>query len=259
VPSEYVLEYRPGRLTFEMFQAFYISCFPQEPFSRDTFREFTESDHYCVFDGEALVGIGSVLVSDLEAHIKRVAVIETHRRSGIGRQLMRTLSSHAGNLGATRFTLSVQADNAAAVTLYRQEGFTVVGNSVQFLATIDSNPACPVHARLVTDPIGQTLDLDRNQFLLDRHRPPTNLAVFFVRNEEIVGYAVFGPEFPGAMHFTLRDEAESAKDFVDALLPFSVAGKRSIRVTTGHQATISRMRTEGFPEAYSLYAMERTN
>ncbi|NIS80798.1 MAG: ribosomal protein S18-alanine N-acetyltransferase [Anaerolineales bacterium] len=62
-----------------------------------------------------------------EIHISTIAVHPEHRRGGIGRQLLEAALGHGIGLGATVATLEVRISNEAAVNLYREFGFEIVG------------------------------------------------------------------------------------------------------------------------------------
>jgi [ribosomal protein S18]-alanine N-acetyltransferase len=57
------------------------------------------------------------------AELLTLAVDPACRRQGIGRLLVRDLFAIAQHLGGTELFLEVAADNIAAITLYRAEGF----------------------------------------------------------------------------------------------------------------------------------------
>lgn len=58
-----------------------------------------------------------------QADIQTIAVVETARRSGLGRMLVQTLIGEARNCGAAEIFLEVRADNPTAEQLYRSLGF----------------------------------------------------------------------------------------------------------------------------------------
>jgi predicted GNAT family N-acyltransferase len=74
-------------------------------------------------DGEP-VGVGRLHVSRGEGQIAWVAVLRPYRGLGIGWEIMDALLAAAGELGATRVTLSAQTH---AVGFYRLLGFRTVG------------------------------------------------------------------------------------------------------------------------------------
>lgn len=60
------------------------------------------------------------------AYVDELAVAPGARRHGIGRALVRWCIAEASRAGKRRLTLMVTADNAAALALYRSEGFETV-------------------------------------------------------------------------------------------------------------------------------------
>lgn len=59
-----------------------------------------------------------------ECEILTIAVEETHKRKGIGRQLLAQVSEYAEQQGARTIFLEVAEDNAAAIGLYSVAGYT---------------------------------------------------------------------------------------------------------------------------------------
>lgn len=59
------------------------------------------------------------------------------RRQGIARRLVETIKQAASDAGAPRLSLQTEPDNAAALALYRQCGFTINAD----LATLSLNIA----------------------------------------------------------------------------------------------------------------------
>ncbi len=62
-----------------------------------------------------------------EAHIATLAVHPDFRRRGIARRLLQTALSAAYKEGARRFLLEVRAGNLAALNMYKEFGFKIVG------------------------------------------------------------------------------------------------------------------------------------
>ncbi len=62
-----------------------------------------------------------------EAEIISIGVDPARRRTGTGRALVADVFSQAQRLGATTVFIEVASDNAAALALYRQAGFSQVG------------------------------------------------------------------------------------------------------------------------------------
>ncbi|SOE05687.1 ribosomal-protein-alanine N-acetyltransferase [Rathayibacter rathayi NCPPB 2980 = VKM Ac-1601] len=79
-------------------------------------------------DGE-VVGYAGLLcpAGAHEGDVQTLAVIASVRRTGLGRRLLRALLDAARERGAREVFLEVRADNPAAQTLYRTEGFEEIG------------------------------------------------------------------------------------------------------------------------------------
>jgi ribosomal protein S18 acetylase RimI-like enzyme len=56
-----------------------------------------------------------------------IGVVESWRRRGVGAALLNAALSRAADAGFLRIELSVRADNAAAISLYRKHGFVQEG------------------------------------------------------------------------------------------------------------------------------------
>ncbi|MEA4998467.1 MAG: ribosomal protein S18-alanine N-acetyltransferase [Candidatus Limiplasma sp.] len=72
--------------------------------------------------GSILAYAGAWIIFD-EAHVTNVAVAQTHRGQGIGKQIMLALMQYAANLGADYLTLEVRRSNTVAQALYKKLGF----------------------------------------------------------------------------------------------------------------------------------------
>jgi ribosomal-protein-alanine N-acetyltransferase len=77
-------------------------------------------------EGE-IVGFGGMWVVVDEAHITNIAVLEKHRRQGIGRAILHTLLSTAKEERCRAATLEVRVGNIQARRLYESFGFAPVG------------------------------------------------------------------------------------------------------------------------------------
>jgi ribosomal protein S18 acetylase RimI-like enzyme len=62
-----------------------------------------------------------------------MGVAATHRGQGLGTQLLSTTIDDAAGRGLTRIELTVRADNAAAIELYRRFGFEFEGSCRHFM------------------------------------------------------------------------------------------------------------------------------
>lgn len=108
------------------------SSFAPDDWSSENMLREIESEHtmyVVVFDGEQLVGYAGVLApsGSADADIQTIAVSPDHRRSGLGRELMRRLIAHAASTRARAVFLEVRADNPGAQQLYRSLGFGELG------------------------------------------------------------------------------------------------------------------------------------
>ena len=72
--------------------------------------------------------------------IAAIGVLADTRRRGVGRALIAAAAAHARKLGAKRLMLEVAADNAAALALYRTEGFTDIGRRTGYYAAAATSP-----------------------------------------------------------------------------------------------------------------------
>jgi ribosomal protein S18 acetylase RimI-like enzyme len=64
-------------------------------------------------------------LGDDDAHIGEVGVVPDARRRGVARALMLRVEERARELGKTRLSLLVTTENAPAIALYRDLGYTV--------------------------------------------------------------------------------------------------------------------------------------
>jgi len=76
---------------------------------------------------DQLVALACGLLVLDELQITTVAVSPGLRRQGLGRQVLQALLSEARSQGACQATLEVASDNAAALALYGQLGFSTAG------------------------------------------------------------------------------------------------------------------------------------
>lgn len=82
--------------------------------------------------GDNAVGFGLCRVAADEAEVLTIAVDFAHRRQGAGRRLLAAMIDHARSSGARLLYLEVGADNPAALSLYRQEGFAEVARRAAY-------------------------------------------------------------------------------------------------------------------------------
>jgi ribosomal protein S18 acetylase RimI-like enzyme len=99
------------------------------------------ADVYLDARGEFLVGLVSGRIvamgalrrhDDLTAEVKRMRVHPDLQRRGFGRTVLRRLEQRAIQLGYRRLVLDTTERQAAAIALYRSEGFTETGRGQVF-------------------------------------------------------------------------------------------------------------------------------
>jgi [ribosomal protein S18]-alanine N-acetyltransferase len=126
-----------------------------DPWHAEAFLEALRAGHHYLTarEGDSLVGYAGLARVDAEAEVHTLAVDPAHRRRGIGRALLRAVLDHV--MGATVF-LEVRTDNAAAIALYRSEGFTVIGTRRRYYRPSGADaftmrrPASTVTAKTLT-------------------------------------------------------------------------------------------------------------
>lgn len=107
------------------------ACFGSDAWSKSTMRSELVAPHtkyFVVHDDEKLLGYaGLSKISAAEtADVQTIAVIESHRKLGIGRALMEKLISEANSLGAIAIILEVREDRPIPQKLYQDLGFEIV-------------------------------------------------------------------------------------------------------------------------------------
>ena len=143
----YVVSYR-DTATNTSFELHYVSL--AEPavrrydhFDATTLQRYTHVLHagfsFGAYDGELLVGL---IIAEPQEWNRSLAVWEfhvapTHRRSGIGRQLMAGVEEQARRSGLRTIVCETQNTNAAAIMVYRKLGFTIEGIDLSLYSNTD--------------------------------------------------------------------------------------------------------------------------
>lgn len=99
------------------------------PWSAGHFEDCLNAGYGCWVSETDAAPIGfaiMILVVD-EAHLLNFGVAPEKRRQGLGRALMHGLYAKAAAVGATQVFLEVRPSNGAALALYVNEGFAIVG------------------------------------------------------------------------------------------------------------------------------------
>jgi ribosomal protein S18 acetylase RimI-like enzyme len=100
---------------------------------------FNAGFSFGAYDGELLVGL---IIAEPQEWNRSLSVWEfhvapTHRRAGIGRQLMARVEEHARSSGLRTIVCETQNTNAAAIMIYRKLGFTVEGVDISYYSNTD--------------------------------------------------------------------------------------------------------------------------
>jgi GNAT superfamily N-acetyltransferase len=85
---------------------------------------------YLACDGDAVVGSIYGLRDREHREVARIGgtwVAPSHRRRGVGRELLEAVASWARERGSRRLALWAPSENAAALALYREAGFKNTG------------------------------------------------------------------------------------------------------------------------------------
>jgi ribosomal-protein-alanine N-acetyltransferase len=101
-----------------------------DPWSVGSFRFALMDDARFVLVAEVggkLVGYAVGVAAADEAELSNIAVLDSARRSGVGRALLSAVIREAMNRRAARLYLEVRASNAAARALYSSAGFDETG------------------------------------------------------------------------------------------------------------------------------------
>ncbi|MGB3827225.1 MAG: ribosomal protein S18-alanine N-acetyltransferase [Ornithinimicrobium sp.] len=83
-------------------------------------------------EGTVLGGYAGLDVSGDNADVMTIAVDAAHRGTGLGRALLDSLHSQAGDRGVSAVLLEVRADNDAARALYAQAGYRAIHTRVGY-------------------------------------------------------------------------------------------------------------------------------
>ncbi|MEM6640783.1 MAG: ribosomal protein S18-alanine N-acetyltransferase [Pseudomonadota bacterium] len=99
------------------------------PWSQKIFEDCLRVGYHCrvLLRDESVVGYGIVSALVNEAHILNVCIDPTHRQQGLGRRFFSHLLALAARKEVSEVFLEVRPSNEAAINLYRQFDFEVVG------------------------------------------------------------------------------------------------------------------------------------
>ncbi len=115
-------------------------CF-SDPWSEAAIREELENEnsHFLVAEADDVVGYIGVQEICGEAYITNVAVSAEHRKSGIGRALLKAACEGARSRNCEFITLEVRESNSAAILLYESERFEKAGIRKNFYSSPTEN------------------------------------------------------------------------------------------------------------------------
>jgi ribosomal-protein-alanine N-acetyltransferase len=100
------------------------------PWSAGIFRDCLQVGYCCwvLERGPVVDAYGIMQVAVGEAHVLNLCVAPQAQSLGLGRMMLRCLLGVARDHGAEIMVLEVRPSNAAALALYRSEGFRTVGS-----------------------------------------------------------------------------------------------------------------------------------
>ncbi len=104
-------------------------CFPKEPWSFQMLASGFETEAFSgvvADDCGEIAGYGSITMTDEEADVQNIAVLEQYRRSGIGTAILQSLLEIAKKRGVKRVFLEVRVSNGVAMGMYLKCGFVGV-------------------------------------------------------------------------------------------------------------------------------------
>lgn len=110
------------------------ACFAQ-PWSANSLELLTKDGigvGFACMDGDRVVAYGGMICAVDEGQITNIAVLPDYRRRGMGDAIVRALLRYAKDEKLDTVTLEVRASNAAAIALYRRNGFSEAGRRKAF-------------------------------------------------------------------------------------------------------------------------------
>ncbi len=81
--------------------------------------------HFGAFDGDRIIATGRAIINEEKAKIGRLAVLQSYRGLGIGKQLVHTIIQFCQNKNLKEVYLGAQLQ---AIPFYEKVGFTVEGD-----------------------------------------------------------------------------------------------------------------------------------
>jgi GNAT superfamily N-acetyltransferase len=136
-PDDYVITSDTRRMDVAAIHAYLARSYWSPGIPRATVeRAMANSLCFGVFKGPDQVGFARVVTDRATfAYLADVFILEAHRGKGLAKALMRVIVAHPDLQGLRRFTLATRDAHA----LYRQFGFTEVGNPSRLMEIHNSN------------------------------------------------------------------------------------------------------------------------
>jgi ribosomal protein S18 acetylase RimI-like enzyme len=167
---------------------------------------------WVAIDGEAVLGYCCCQEYEDTGYLRQIVVAPWARHRGVGGALMRTAAKHLRVEGKRFWRLNVKPDNHSARRLYESMGLTVAYQAVSLrfpwasLGRIPAGKASIGHVGPERDrEIESAFGLPAGQLASARGLNRIMLDASVVGHDDVVGLAVFDPNFPGAFPFRVRD------------------------------------------------------
>ncbi|MEM6989030.1 MAG: GNAT family N-acetyltransferase [Myxococcota bacterium] len=199
----------------------------------------------CIEDGET-VGYVYCQVLDGVGFVRHVALDPAYRGRGLGRALMHAAADRMRDAGVEQWRLNVKPDNAQALRLYEGLGMSVLFASVAMRmdweiidALPKAEPAVRVQPVEPADDGAVESALEIPGGLLARHRRRAHARILVARDgEEIVGAAVFRPDFPGAYPYRANTAAVT-RALMEAMRPHADPSKTFMQLVLEDAAEVA--------------------
>lgn len=109
------------------------------PWTRGNFLDSLSAGYACrvMLAGDEPLGYAVLLLVLDEAHLLNISIRAEHQRRGMAIALLSHLYAAARAAGATQMFLEVRPTNAAALALYRREGFQAIGRRARYYPAAD--------------------------------------------------------------------------------------------------------------------------
>ena len=133
--SQYTVSMDSGRFDLSMIHRFLTSCYWAEGIPRDIVQRSIENAMcFGVFDGDKQVGFARVITDRATyAYIGDVFILESHRRRGLSKLLMKAIMEHPELQGFRRWSLVTNDAHG----LYQQFGFRPLTNPHRYMELAD--------------------------------------------------------------------------------------------------------------------------